>query len=519
VTAGKVSLEAPARAGNGGVLERVQRTVEAHALLPPGEVVVIGVSGGPDSLCLLHVLHRLASLYHITLHVAHLDHQIRGAEAEADAAFVADLAAAWGLPCTIVARDVPAIARARKLALEEAARRVRYVFLAEVAARVGSHTVAVAHNADDQVESVVMHWLRGSGLAGLRGMLPLTPLGHYRLLDQLPGGERRTIESVRLIRPLLEVTRLEVESYCATHRLQPRFDRSNLDTTYYRNRLRHELLPYLERYNPNIQEVIRRMARVIADDYDLLRREMERAWPEVVLSAGAEAITFDLAGWRALPRALQRATLREAVHRLRRSLRDIDFVHIENALAVLLTGETGAQATLPQGLTATLSYETFQIADEDYEGPRPDLPLLFSEEPLPLAIPGVTLLPGSAWCLEAKVLDRAAVDEALLASTAPWEAYLDYGAAPALRLRTRRPGDRFQPLGMGGRGKRLNEFMINEKIPAAWRDAIPLLVSGDCIVWVCGYRPDERARVTAATAEVLYLRFLRQLADVVEGDA
>lgn len=490
------------------VVERVRLVIERHGLLPTGETVVVGVSGGPDSLCLLHVLLRLADAYGVGLHVAHLNHRIRGADADADAAFVSELAAFWGLPCTVEALDVPALARSKKLALEEAARRVRYAFLSEVALRLGSHTIAVAHNADDQVESVVMHCLRGSGLAGLRGMLPLTRLTDYRLLDDLTAPQTAEARSgLSLVRPLLEVPRADVEAYCAAHGLKPRFDLSNLDTTYYRNRLRHELIPYLESYNPNIRQVIRRTAQVFTDDYELLRREMELAWAGVVRSERAGLVVFDRAAWRSLPRSLQRATLREAVHRLRRSLRDINFVHIEDALSVLLEGETGSRATLPQGLLATLSYDCFVVADETHRSPLPDWPLLLDEEPLPVAVPGLTPLPGGEWLLEAEIL---ATSPALCPAEAdPWEAYLDYDAATCPYLRRRQTGDRFQPLGLGGGSKRLSEFMTNEKIPACWRDYVPLLLSGGRIAWVCGYRPDERARVSASTQKILHLRFRR----------
>ncbi len=167
------------------LVKQIQQAIERYDLLPHGEPVVVGVSGGPDSLCLLHVLRRLADDYGLTLHVAHLNHQIRGPEADADATFVADLAAEWGLACTVVARDVPSLARRHGLAIEEAARQARYTFLAGVAGQVGSRTVAVGHNADDQAETVLMHFLRGAGPAGLRGMLPLTPLTDYRLLAQI----------------------------------------------------------------------------------------------------------------------------------------------------------------------------------------------------------------------------------------------------------------------------------------------------------------------------------------------
>jgi tRNA(Ile)-lysidine synthase len=169
------------------VLDQVSWIIEQHNLLAPGETVIVGVSGGPDSLCLLHLLCRLRGTYGLTLHVAHLHHGLRGADADADAEFVRALAADWNLPCTVERADVLALAREHRLAVEEAARRARYAFLGRVAAAAGALTIAVGHNADDQAETVLMHYLRGSGLAGLRGMQPRTPLQDYRLLERHEG--------------------------------------------------------------------------------------------------------------------------------------------------------------------------------------------------------------------------------------------------------------------------------------------------------------------------------------------
>lgn len=489
------------------LVKQVRKTIGRYDLLPKGEPVVVGVSGGPDSLCLLHVLRRLAGDYDLTLHVAHLNHQIRGAEADADAAFVAGLSAEWSLPCVVAARDVPALAHCHKLAMEEAARQARYTFLAEVAGQVGSRTVAVGHNADDQAETVLMHFLRGAGLAGLRGMLPKTPLSDYWLLEGHTGA------ALSLVRPLLETTRTEVGVYCAEHGLEPRFDRSNLDTTYFRNRLRHELIPYLETYRSNVRDVIRRTARVAAGDYTLLREVLEDAWARVTQSTADEAVVFDLAGWRALPLSLQRATLREAVHRLRRNLRDISFVHIEDAAAVAQEKGTGAIASLPRGLRLTVGYETLTVAGEDYRPLPLDWPALLVEE-LPLTLPGRTSLPGLAgWRVEAQWLLPDKLPPGWAANADPWQAFLNGRAVgESLALRRRRPGDRFQPQGMGGRSKSLSDFLINVKVPAAWRDWVPLAVSGDGdrILWLAGWRLDERARVTPETERVLWLRFERK---------
>ena len=489
------------------VLNQVRETIEHYRLLDDGETVVVGVSGGPDSLCLLHVLHQLSTEFDLRLHVAHLHHRIRGEDADADAAFVAALAKEWGLPCTVETRDVPAMAREKKLAIEEMARLARYAFLARLAHQIGAQKIAVGHNADDQTETVLMHWLRGSGLAGLRGMLPLTPLRQLRLHLADPDLELESWDLL-LIRPLLEVTRADIEAYCAAHSLQPRFDRSNLDTTYYRNRLRHELLPLLETYNPAIRQVLRRSARVITDDYALLRAEMRRAWRQVVLTEDRRAITFDLDCWRELPTSLQRATLREAIHRLRRSLRNINFVHVEDAMLVAREKPAGFQATLPRGLMLTLGYDTFVVADADYV-PLPDWPAL-TVPSLPLNVPGVTPLPDSPWRVVARVFPRQELPAGWVDNTDPWQAFLDFEVVGReLTLRQREPGDRFCPLGLGGNQKLVGDFLINAKVPRAWRAFVPIVASPRHIVWLAGWRVDERARVTEATTQVLCLAFRR----------
>ncbi|MDW8072470.1 MAG: tRNA lysidine(34) synthetase TilS, partial [Anaerolineae bacterium] len=435
------------------------------------------------------------------------------------------IAVRWGLPISLERVDVPALARRYRLALEEAARCARYAFLGRLARQVSASAIAVAHHADDQTETVLMHWLRGSGLAGLRGMLPVTPLAEYRLFadwqmlpDQPAASEQLSSSeplldatSPVLVRPLLNVTRDEIETYCQQHDLHPRIDRSNLDTTYFRNRLRHELLPYLETYNPNIREVLRRTAEVVAADYALLQRYVEEVWAAIVQQETDEAVVLDLAAWRRLPLSLQRSTLRRAIHRLRRALRNINFVHVEEALRIAQCGETGSKATLPQGLSLTVSYETLLIASSEYQI-IPDIPRICVEEPIPLRVPGTTTLPCCGWILHVEEICMPADKEFSVRPASRWEAVLDAEFVSNVpRLRRRRIGDRFCPLGMEGHSKRLNEFMINEKIPAEWRDSIPLLVNDrDQIAWVCGWRPDERARITAQTRRALHLRFMRK---------
>lgn len=486
------------------LLEKVVATIDAHHLLPRGDTVVLGVSGGPDSLCLLHVLRQLAEGYGVTLHAAHLHHGIRGHEADEDARFVQELCASWGVPCTVERVDVPTLARTRRLAIEEAARQARYAFLGSLARCLGGQTVAVAHNADDQVETVLMHFLRGSGLAGLRGMRPLSWLDELRLGEELPDLQQGRI---RLVRPLLNVTRQEILAYCEQHALRPRFDRSNLDQTYYRNRLRHELLPLLETYNPNIREVLWRTAEVVAADYELLRQQLAVTWSAVVRQESNEAIVFDLATLRALPLSLQRSVLREGIHRLRRSLRNINWVHVDDALAILHKGRAGAKATLPQGLVLTLGYDEAILASSNQALPlKDDRPRLY-QEPLSLPVPGCVALPRSNWVISSEILPREALPADWDVNPNPYVAYLDASALTfPLRLRRRQEGDWFCPLGLGGHRQKLRDFLINAKVPRHERDTVPLLVSGEDILWVVGWRVDARYALTPATRQVLVVR-------------
>ena len=489
------------------LVREVRKTIAEHGLLVPGETLVLGVSGGADSLCMLHVLSELADECGVSLHVAHLEHGIRGTESEADAHFVAETSAGLGLPFTVEHADVPGLAREEGIAVEEAARQARYAFLGRVARSLGSRSVAVAHNADDQVETVLMHILRGAGLAGLRGMRPLAWMDELRLGEPAPAEGVASGERIRLVRPLLDVPRTDIEAYCRAHRLSPRYDRSNLDTTYFRNRLRLELLPTLETYNPNIRQVLRRMASAISADYDLLRDVLLAVWPMVVRSETDEAIVYDLEALSRQPLGGQRSLLREGVHRLRRSLRNIGFQHIEGAVRLVKEGVTGSKATLPRGLMLVRGYDQVVLAPEGYGVPRAEGPRVSRE--IFLSVPATLTLPEGGWRLRTEVLGRESLptdwDQASHALVAYFD--LDRLGGPHT-LRPRRAGDRLTPLGLGHRQK-VSDLMINCKIPRGERDSVPLLLCGTEVVWVVGFRQDALHAVSEETGRVLRVSFER----------
>ena len=474
------------RQGKKPLEEGVRAFLEEHGFAHIREPLVAAVSGGPDSLCLLHLLYRLKDSLGLNLHVAHLNHGLRGAEGEEDAQFVARLAQDLGLPVTLGREDVKSYRATRRCSLEEAARELRYTFLHRVVEDTGARGAVVAHTADDQAETVLMHLIRGTGLTGLGGMRTVTSL-------TLPSRQVLTV-----IRPLLGASREETEGYCRDHGLGFRVDSSNLSIKYLRNRIRWELLPALKRYNPNIRDALLRLARAAQDDLAYLDSQIYRVWEDVA-SEGPYGLALNLEATRALTPALQRHLLRRTLCHLLGDLGNITSAHIEG-LQELLTKPAGKSLALPRGLSATMVYGECII------GPRgalaKALPSLNGQRRL--KVPGETLLSG--WRVITKIADR----EAGKTEAHGWRAQLNFDVVgDKLTVRGRKPGDRFQPLGMA-EPKKLQDFLVDAKVPRSWRDRIPLVCSPQHIVWVAGWRIDERAKVCDSTRRVLTLEFKRR---------
>lgn len=488
-----------------GLVARVAETIERHALCAPGDRVVVGVSGGADSLALLHALLALRERLVIALHVATLDHGLRGAAGAADAEFVRRTALGWGLPVTVGRADVGQIACTHRLSVEEAARQVRYTFLLRVARQVGAARIAVGHQRDDQAETVLMHLVRGSGLSGLRGMLPATLLSDYHLLEEAAIACDPPLDDppaapdawLVLIRPLLDLSRQEIDEYAAAYGLVPRLDATNEDTTYLRNRLRHEVLPLLETLNPNVREVLARTADVLRADADLVRAAGEAALAWVLRDEAADAIVLDRTAWNSLPLSSKRQIIRAAVWRLRPALRDVTFEHVERTLGVADSGQSGARATLPGSLALRVGYDALIIGGAGAGAVEvgDDAPALAGERAGPVFGPQeqVEIVCGG-WVFAARPL---LPDDNLPALHAdPLATALVVPAGARLWLRARRPGDRFCPRGMGGRSQKLSDTLINLRVPAGWRERVPLLVVDDAIAWFVAPAAGElRARV------------------------
>jgi len=462
--------------------QRVLGFIQSRQLIS-GEKLVVAVSGGPDSVCLLHILAKLQKELKVNLHVAHLNHQLRGTESEADAKYVSDLARQLGIPATIEGREVKSYQAQEHLSLEEAAREVRYSFLAEVAKAIGAERVAVGHTRDDHIETILLHLIRGTGTRGLKGL-------------QACSEWKSKTGSIIVIRPLLEISHQETEDYCRQHQLVPRLDASNISLSPLRNRIRHQLLPLLESYNPGIAQALLRTAKIASDDIAFLDKQIDQLWDEVAQQQG-ETIVLDKGKFNSLPPALKRYIFRAAVERMLGSAKDIEMRHIEEMMSAL-DKPAGKRLSLPRGLIFSVEYNRYLLASDPTA--LSPLPVLGGE--FELKIPGKTSLPG--WHIEATITDREGMTE-----KDNFIAYLDLDkVGDRLLVRPRKRGDRFQPLGLD-QPKKINEFMIDAKIPRTWRQQVPIVCSPEQIVWVVGWRIDERAKVSEKTKQVLCLEFKR----------
>lgn len=465
--------------------QKVRQALEASGLKPNCRLVV-AVSGGPDSLALLYALHRAAPNMGMSLHGAHLNHSLRGDASDVDAGFVADTFRSLSIPLTSEKIDVASYRQEHRLSLEEAARRVRLDFLARVMAKQAAGAVAVGHTHDDQAETVLQHLIRGSGLTGLRGMQPTATL---QIADT----------SVTLVRPMLDITRAETEEFCRAIGVEPRVDESNQSHEMTRNRVRLELLPIMERINPSVKDALVRLSRSVALDLALIEREVSEAAGSVV-HHNADGATIERAAFSRLDLSIQRHLLRRTVGAVQSGTGDLTERHV-NAMLKLMPGPAGKSVDLPGGVHFAVSYDEAYVRLEQPDG---YIAVDMGVE-TPLRIPGETV--AGSWRVTATVEETGSTSGAQYArDPIPGGELVEHFDAESLSgpvtVRNRRPGDTFQALGMKGT-KKLQDFMVDLRIPRDRRDGIPLVVSDQGIAWVAGVRIAEWARVRENTRQLL----------------
>lgn len=443
------------------LIEKVKETIKKYHILSPGDTVVVAVSGGPDSVCLLSVLHALAKGLDLTLHVAHLDHRFRREGSAEDAQFVETFAQGLGLTATVESRDVPAYCAERGLSAQAGAREVRYAFLQQCATAAGARRIALGHTANDQAETLLMRLVRGAGISGLSGIPPVRE---------------------NIIRPLIDVTREEVLAYLKECGQNFVTDPSNGKPIYTRNRVRHEVLPVLERFNPRIIETLATAADLLRDENEAVEAALPGIMQLVVRREG-EAVRIRREEFNRLLPALRRRVLRKSIELVAGDdAVDHSWIRTEETLGFMAEARSGRSMEVPGGLLLEREYDDFVIRAREQE-------TVFC---VPLAVPGETAVPAARLVIKTAFLD-ALPDPGADGGNYLWQAVFDYDKMSLpLYLRNRRPGDRFCPAGMGGRSKKLQDYFVDEKVPQIRRNAAPLLATEQDVVWIVGMRTDGR---------------------------
>ncbi|HHW47211.1 MAG TPA: tRNA lysidine(34) synthetase TilS [Clostridiaceae bacterium] len=464
------------------MIERVSNTIKKYNLIENGDKIVVGISGGPDSVCLLHILHRLIPEYGLKLYALHVNHMLRGEDADLDELFVKEFCKSLGVPLRIIARDINKISKSSGVSIEEAGRDIRYRAFEQYAADVGASKIAVAHNKNDLVETVLMNIIRGTGLEGLTG------------IDYMRG---------RIIRPLLDIDRKDIEEYCRQNNLSPRIDLSNLENKYTRNKVRLDLIPYITRmFDVDVVESVYRLAALLKDDNDLIEKLALETYTSCVASRQPDTVSLDIAQLKKNHVSLVKRVLRNAIKDVKGNIKGIESKHIDMLIDLMESGRTGIEIHLPGRIRAAKSYGILRIGLDAKKIKTP----LFEAE---INVPGITMVPVLNASIEASVVEKKliSIEQYNNLRYNSLVQFFDYDKLnTGIYVRNRRNGDIFKPLKSNGT-KKLKEYFIDNKIPCEKRDEIPLVAKENEIVWVIGYKISDKFKVTENTKSVLILKY------------
>ena len=466
---------------------KVTETIKKFSMLKEGDKIILAVSGGPDSICLLDILNRIKDELKISLVIAHVNHGIRGKEADREASFVSHKSSQLGIPFEQRTVSVPEIAKAKGLSVEQAGRIERYQFFQELLKIYQAQKIALGHHADDQVETLLMRLIRGSGLRGLAG---------------IPA--KRDV----FIRPLIECTSQEIEEYCLLNNLPYCIDSTNREPSYLRNKIRLELIPFLnQKFQPTIAKNLLQLQAIIRDELDFWEEITEQYYQKVLQKELPNQVILSnqlLSKW---PPGIQRAVIRRALKCLTDYLEDIQFNHIESIRLMCLKEEGEKYLDLPGGLRVRKSYEeiVFGLAQKI---PITGKEKRFGTLKYELAVGQETKVRSLGLKFITKLYDYYRADFGKLSKKIDKnEAYLDYDKLNLpLRIRNRKPGDRFQPLNSNFY-KKVKSFFIDQKIDRHQREKIMLVVdSSNQIVWITGYQIDNRFKITENTKKIIHIK-------------
>jgi len=450
------------------IIEKVKETVQKYHMLAHGDHVLIGLSGGPDSVCLLTIINKLKHELGVHLSAAYIDHGLRPDETPYEIDFCRDLCNSLGMPFITRSIDVKSYVKEKKLNKQEAARELRYRVLNEIAAETAANKIALGHNAGDQAETILMRLFRGTGPSGLSGIPPV----------------RRHI-----IRPLIEVERIEIEKFLEDEGMGFVIDSSNLKHEYLRNKIRHLIIPAIKNINRDIIKTLSRTADIFRDEERYFEIIVTKTLMKLITRKTDKTIEIFLGPLEAMDTVILRRVLRRAIDETK-GLHGISFIHIEEIMSLIKSGKSGDRIYLPKDIRVIKGYSTL---------------ILTSEKPARLGTYSVDS-PGEIIVTESSVVLRSAtmgIDEVKDYGDAQKCAVIDADKVHfPLIIRGRLHGDFFYPMGFGKR-KKLQDYFVDEKIPRDERNAVPLLVCGNNIVWVIGYRLDDRYKVDKDTERVL----------------
>lgn len=463
-------------------LEKIHHTMADQDMVEPGLAVLVGVSGGPDSVALLHVLHQMAEDLGLRLGIAHFHHNIRGADADMDARFVQNLAEKLNLPF-YYEKNIGTPNPQTGESPEERLRDARYGFLQRMARDSRFDRIAVGHHADDNAEQILINLLRGGGPLGVSGILPVRG---------------------NIIRPLIRVSRDDIMTYLSVFRLDYRMDPTNTDRRFLRNRVRHDLMPMLKtEYNPNLPETLARLGSVLKADNEWLDRLIRPIWDHVLILEEPGRIVLSIPKLARHHLAARRRIIRCAVQRVKENLRRIQYLHVE-AVINLIQDDLPGSLDLPDRIQVRcgqgrLVFE--KCAEPLRNAGNPGHPPRQMQYSYSFSIKDVSSLPIYIKEID-RVLTLTRIDGFMACDPAgsdPHVAFFDWDRLVfPLVLRNHRPGDRFGPLGLNGTQK-LSDFFINHKVDRRQRAMTPVLVSGADIIWVAGLRISHHVRITAGT--------------------
>lgn len=472
------------------MLKTLAQSLLTEPLINKDDRIVVGVSGGPDSIALLHLLVELnrSHEWQLDLHIAHLNHQVRLDDADQDAAFVQATADQLSIPCTIESRDIPAFAKEQSISLEEAGRQERYAFFGRVCLRTGAKTIAVGHHADDNAETILHRIFRGTGLRGLGGIPPTRSL--------TPGSE------VRIVRPLLKFTRQSILNYLADAGVDYREDHTNEFDEPMRNRIRNKIIPLIEaEVNSQVREALVRLSEQAQWLQEFLGETVQRTFNTLIISHTDQEIILNANVLSRKSRIVQTELIRMAYRSFGLGEQDLAFTHLVSVLDIIADPASGKQANLPGGMTIEKRYHQLIFSlpsDEPRETIAPEIAV---------HLPGLTLLPIRRLEIECTFIDVSPAEiPKLRHSGSPMEEYVDANAVrPPLVVRSRRSGERFFPLGAPG-SKKLADFLTDSKVVPQQREKIAVLCDHLGPIWVIGHRIDDRVKLTELTRKVLHLR-------------